>query len=368
MLRSCFLLREELQQGAVLVLQNLPVLHVAPGQSFCCICPSSISEIFTDHDLTEGWAGHQPDCHLQPLALPSVEHGAQVPADQTGAIASTPAHTAAANSQLTASHSAAIITDCTVPVETASLGMANTGIPILRATCSPSADTEAISSTALRAVDIFRTSSYSQQHYQCAVVPASQHVNSKPARSEPQAPAQVPQPLSQRSAQFVPELPLIQPATTSLVHSRVLPNGTSSQHAGHDSKGAAICSLNGGFSPSSHCSLRHAVEGSCNTCLVRADAGAGERCQSDGGKPPRGWVENLKQHIRRKQLQAAPAGTACALSLLHSTLKRIPQHLQGWGFDFRLLCSYQGLAQNDLFDDAVSCRDRRHYHDLMMTA
>lgn len=139
---ACFLHRAELQVGVVLILQNLPLLHLAMGHTFCCVTPSNIRDVFSGNQRFGGSA-----CQSQ--------GNREVPRSSipTQPLSTLHAATTEAGSEVA-------ITSCTDPVDCGVSTIMNTLTPMSSVANTPSVGkTRQAALEPLRALDIFHGSS-----------------------------------------------------------------------------------------------------------------------------------------------------------------------------------------------------------------
>eukprot|EP00892_Ulva_mutabilis_P003046 jgi/Ulvmu1/12742/UM095_0047.1 len=295
MLRSCFLLRENLQLGVVLILQDLPVLHVAPGQAFCCISPSNIRDVFTDQHRIGGLADVNSDFNALVQPHLTADTSAQPGPCQPALTVGIQPQTAGKESDLLASLSAAGATRCTMPVHFASSGIPHSAAPGPSAISSQSGTEKRPCSVAtLQARDNFRPTPCTPcQHL---FLPPGVHTNIQLSRPV-QETVQSEQPLSQGSAQ--PDhasLHVAARSATSLLHIPSQVHGTASQHQrGHISAG--------------------------NT--AGTPSGPQICSQNYGRHTPSSWIANLKQHLHKKQRERG-TDVACVNSAPRGPMQPAP--------------------------------------------
>lgn len=222
MLRSCFLLREELQLGAVLILRDLPILHIGPGQSFCCISPSNIRDIVTGNKSLDGASGRAQRAieqdHSTVTTLPQAD-----------------VHKHPAEPQ-----SSTLITDCTEPGSFRTSVSLYDDVPGSSAAGTPaSVDLRHISLRPLRTVDIFQPSPSSPEgHKQRHVHPSTAltfsqaggplHQASGPAAPMPSLASAIPAARSRNA----------QTASVPQINTTCPPGGSASLYSGYSGAGA----------------------------------------------------------------------------------------------------------------------------------
>lgn len=299
MLRSCFMLREELQIGAVLVLQDLPVLHLAPGQSFCCISPSNIRDILIENDCFEGRArqGFAPVNQGQPVSAITTQQASTVhllPVEPQGS---------------------AVMTHCTASMSFGTTARLHADKPSLMAIETPaSVDTRQISSRPLTAMDIFHPSPNSPGELtQRPMLPSSALRSS-----------QIDKALQRSSAQQ--NLPAPDAAAPWLLHAQ--PQGECQfQSTVHNGGNLGQCSERPGAYAHLHDAHANDLQYHCSSAcrchllpaVLHAHAGSCTNPPSTGATTEQrhGWGDDLRKHIRRKQQQGALSAGSGAHCIFH---------------------------------------------------